>query len=127
MDFNTPISALNAFSVGMQVTANNIANISTDEFHSSRATFAEAEGSSGVRVASIQEHTQPGGFTQRLHPMENPETGNMESAYNTVEGSNTDLIRESVSMLTYQRGFEANAAVVRSQDQMTGTLLNMVV
>jgi flagellar basal-body rod protein FlgC len=43
-------SALQAFSVGQQVTANNVANMNTDGFTASKATFQEVAGG-GVNAA----------------------------------------------------------------------------
>lgn len=126
MDFGAPLSALQAFSTGMQVSAHNIANVNTDEFHASRARFAEAEGSRGVTVSSIQETTQPGGYVQSLRPTRDAESGRVDAQWRTVEASNTDLAREMVGMISYQRGFQANTAVVRTMEQMQGTLLDMI-
>ena len=49
-------SALQAFSTGQQVTAHNVANMNTDEFKASKATFQE-NGKGGVRatVSSTQD------------------------------------------------------------------------
>lgn len=42
-------SALQAFNTSQQVTAHNVANLNTDEFKASRATFQE-NGSGGVKA-----------------------------------------------------------------------------
>ena len=49
----TTLSALNAFSVKSQVTANNVANVNTDEFKKSRVDFVEGNPS-GVDVTISQ-------------------------------------------------------------------------
>lgn len=43
-------SALQAFSTSQQVTANNVANLNSDEFKASRVTFQE-NGGKGVNAA----------------------------------------------------------------------------
>ena len=48
---NVAGSALQAFSASHQVTANNVANINTDESKASRTTFQES-GSGGVSAAA---------------------------------------------------------------------------
>jgi flagellar basal-body rod protein FlgC len=48
---NVSNSALQAFSTSQQITANNIANVNTDGFKASRATFQE-NGASGVTASA---------------------------------------------------------------------------
>jgi len=48
---NIANSALQAFSTAQQVTANNVANLNTDGFKASRATFQE-NGASGVSASA---------------------------------------------------------------------------
>lgn len=48
---NIASSALQAFSTSQQITANNIANLNTDGFKASRATFKE-NGASGVYASA---------------------------------------------------------------------------
>ncbi|GAB7079098.1 flagellar basal body rod C-terminal domain-containing protein [Megalodesulfovibrio paquesii] len=127
MNMDAPISALQSFSVGMQVTANNIANVNTPEFRASQIHLAEAAGSGGVAVADITQSTTNGGYVQSLQPLENPETQQMEVQWQTVPASNTDLVREMVDMISWQRGFEANIATIHTIDEMNGVVLDMVV
>ena len=42
-----------------------------------------------------------------------------------LEGSNTDLAREFTGMVATQHAYAANATVIRSVDDMTGTLLDL--
>jgi len=109
----------------MDVIANNIANVNTNDFQASRVTLAEsfsqtiqqarsasgnnvggnsAQVGSGVSLASIDRTTHPG-------------------AMRVVDGevetmSNTDLAIEITSMITTQRAFEANARVIPVADEM---------
>jgi len=43
----------------------------------------------------------------------------------SLEGSNVDLSEEFVSMIVAQRGFQANARVITTGDQMMGDLINL--
>lgn len=42
-----------------------------------------------------------------------------------VEGSNVDLTKELVAMITAQRVYQANAQTIKTQDQMMNTLVNL--
>jgi flagellar hook protein FlgE len=68
MPFRIALSGLNAASADLSVTANNVANVSTAGFKSSRALFADvfsvgAQGiGNGVRVASVNQQFEQGGI-----------------------------------------------------------------
>ncbi len=106
---------MNAFGVSAQVTANNVANVNTDDFQASRTNLETGPDDNGVRVASIQKDTTPGS------PL--PETG----PTGATRTSNTDIGREMVNLGVTQRGYEANAKVIRTQDEMVGYLLNEMI
>ena len=125
--FDNNISALNAFSTSMQVTANNIANVNTDGFKHSRAELETGPGDQGVRVADIRQSTQAGPLVESLVRVEDQVTGQVSTEYQYVEGSNTDLAREFTHMIMTQRGYEANAQAIRAQDEMLGSLMDMMV
>lgn len=105
---DTNLSALSALSTQQEVTANNVANVNSDGFKASSVAFESGPEGQGVRVGAIQESTTSG------------------PQIDEVEGSNTDIGREMVDMITTSRAFSANAAAVRVSEQMTGHLLNMI-
>ncbi|BCS86791.1 flagellar basal body rod protein FlgC [Pseudodesulfovibrio sediminis] len=105
---DTNLSALSALGTTQQVSANNIANVNTEEFRSSSVVLESGPGDQGVRVAAIRESTNPG-------PM-----------INGVEMSNTDIGREMVDMIQTGRAFSANTTFIRASEEMTGHLLNMI-
>ena len=80
----------------LDVHAHNIANVNTPDFKASRLTQSEASGLGGTQVASIE------------------------------ESSDVDLATEMVGLMTAQRGFEANIPVIRTQDKMIGSLLDIL-
>jgi flagellar hook protein FlgE len=43
----------------------------------------------------------------------------------SLESSNVDLAREFTNLIIYQRGYQANAKVITSQDQIDQVLLNI--
>lgn len=103
-------SALSSFSTAQAVTANNIANVNTAGFSPSRTVFEERPDYAGVAVQDI---TTAGGGGLAVG----------EAAAPNVY-SETDLATEITTLMTNQRAFEASAAVIRSQDDMLGTLLD---
>lgn len=105
---DTNLSALSAFGVAQQVSANNIANVNTDGFKASSVVLESGPEDQGVRVGAINESTNAG-------PM-----------VNGVEGSNTDIGSEMVDMITTGHAFSANVATIRASEEMTGHLLNMI-
>ena len=126
MDFNASLSALGAFSTAQEVTAHNVANVNTEEFKSSRVSLEELPDQSGVRVQEIRKDTSPGPQVQSMRP-EQTQAGQMEQVQTTVQASNTDVAREMVSMTVNENAFAANAAVVRTQDEMLGHVVDEMV
>ncbi|CAK7065067.1 MAG: hypothetical protein DELT_01612 [Desulfovibrio sp.] len=112
-------SAMNAFSVDMMARANNIANMNTNGFQAQNVTLTTGPLGQGVAVGSIYHDTSPGPLVPGYDPTVNG-TG-------YVEGSNTDIAREFVHMISDQHAYAANATVVRTYDDMMGTLVNMMV
>ncbi len=107
-------SALDAFSTAQAVTANNIANVNTDGFDPSRTVLEDRPDRGGTAVQDISAPEAQGPLV--------PGSGPGPDGF--VEGSATDLVVETVALIENQRGFEANAVVVRTQDEMLGALLD---
>lgn len=105
MRIDSSVNALNAISVSQQVTANNIANVNTEGFSPSRAELETTAEGRGPQVAQITEAPPP-------PPL--------------PEQSGVDLGRESVNLIRNQRAYEANAAAIRTADEMSGTVLDIV-
>ncbi len=125
MNVEASSQALDVFSIVQQVSSNNVANVSTENFRSSRVDLEEG-ASGGVRVADIRQNNEPG----PLFPsdrMESNSLGQNEVAPGLAMGSNTDIGKEMVDMMVNQTAFGANVSAVRTWDQMTGAVLDMVV
>ena len=116
-------SALSAMSTSMAVTANNVANVNTDGYKSKDVRLATGPGGQGVRVGDVVEDDSAGGYRPAAVSAQN-EAGVYEPTAAMVETSNVDLARQAVDMVETTRTFEANAAVIRTQDDMLGTLLD---
>lgn len=118
-------SALNAFGVEMMVHANNIANVNTPGFQAQNVTLIPGPHDQGVQVGSIYHDTTPG--SPRPSSITMNESGRETLAMGHLEGSNTDMATEFVRMNAAQRAFEANAAVIRTYDDISGTVLDLKV
>ncbi|WP_020587691.1 flagellar basal body rod C-terminal domain-containing protein [Desulfobacter curvatus] len=107
-------SALKAFSNQMQVSSNNVANSLSDAFKADRAYNVEAEN--GQVQTSISE-------TQASAPMvEDP----LKKDGSLKELSNTNIAEEMIVQIQAQNGFEANAKMIQTYDETTGTLLDTI-
>ncbi len=106
---DTNLSALSALGTVQQVSANNVANMNTDGFKASSVVLESGPADQGVRVGGLHQSTVSG------------------SIFGGVESSNTDIGSEMVDMITTGHAFSANVAAIRTSEEMTGHLLNMIV
>lgn len=125
MSIDTSMQAMGAMGVSMNVAANNVANVDIEGFKAGRVDLEDTAGG-GVRVADIRESAVAGPMVSTTK-LESDESGRTQAVPAYVEGSNTDLVHEFATMTVTQEAFSANAAMARTWDQMTGTLVDMVV
>ena len=118
-------SALNAFSVDMHVRAHNIANVNTNGFISQDTAFMSGPRDEGVTVASIYNTYAPSSPQPAV--ITSNENGREFYVAGALEGNNLDLGHEFIRMIASQRAFEANAAVIRTHDDISGTFLDLKV
>ena len=111
---NATLSALQAFSQKMGVTAGNIANVNTDGYKKSQAVFEE--GRHGEVEVREQRIDTPG------IPLEPSGT----ERPTTRESSNVALEEEIPELITTVYGFKANLKTMQAQDEMLGNLLDTV-
>ena len=110
---NAALSALGAYEKKLDVAANNIANVNTDGFKKSRAILQEADPS-GV-VVTISRVNTPGS------PILSADgTGEIR------ESSNVDLAEEIVDLHTTKYGFQANLRTLKTEDEMLGSLFDIL-
>ncbi len=109
INLSSPLSAMSAFATGVQGSAYNIANISTDNFQPVAVHYQ-----SGRPAGQTEQGVRP--VVTRPEPV---------PANALAQPSHTDLARETVNLIINQRGFEANAAVVRTTDAMLGVLIDL--
>lgn len=105
------MSALNAFTAKVDAAAGNIANSQTPGYKAAKVTLKGDAGSGVVAEVSRDESQGP--------------LAVIGPGGDTVELSNVDLAGEMVGMIEAQRGFEANVKVIKTADEMLGTLLDI--
>jgi flagellar basal-body rod protein FlgC len=108
------LSAIKAFGQKMAVTANNIANVETEGFRKSTATLVE-----GTRKNVEVEITQP--------DVPGPVVlDGADGRLTEKEMSNVDLAEEIPQTILAQRGYEANLATLRTQDEMLKSVIDII-
>ena len=91
------LSALNAFEKKLAVTANNIANMNTEDFKPSEAAMHD-NANQGVYVTLSQSPT-----------------------------AEVDLAKEMVSLMMAKQGIEANLKTIKTGDEINKSLLDIIV
>jgi len=118
MDLYGPgMTALRAFSTKLAVSAHNVANLSTPGFKAQRVHMVEVPGG-GVTV-TISRDLSPG------PPLRARDEGRSKSG-RIGEGSNVDLARETVDLITSQRDYQANARAVKTLAETKGRVLDII-
>ena len=100
VNFSANVSSLIAHQNFANTNANNIANVNTDGFIPTRTTLSDAAG--GVQ-ASFQKADDNGSSL-----------------------SQTELSREMTDQVIVQRGHEVQGSAIRTQDDMLGSLLDIL-
>ncbi len=108
------VSALQAFSRKIGVSANNVANSLSDDFKKSRAL--NVEGQNGQVKSDITVIDTPGPLVE--DPLS--KTGELK------ELSNTDIAEEMVNQISASYGFKANAKVIQTYEETIGSLIDMI-
>jgi flagellar basal body rod protein FlgG len=108
------ISALRAHATKLAVSANNIANVETEAFKKSRAVFQE--GPNGSVKVGIERVETPGPIIQ----------DHSDDQYVARKMSNVDLGEEIPHTILAQRGYEANLRMIRTADEMLGSIMDIL-
>lgn len=119
-----PTTALGALSVSLQVSANNLANVSTNGFKQSDVRYETGPGDQGVYISEIRKDATPGSPVEApVYPIAGRQ---YEQRMGWVESSNTDIARQFVDMISTTNAWKANVATIRTADEMMGTLIDTV-
>lgn len=93
--FGTSVSALRASVTRLNVTANNLANMNTEGFKPSKAILQAAS---------------EGGVSATVRQLDIPEV---------------DIAGEMVDLIATETAFKANILAIRTEDEVTGSILDI--
>ncbi|MBI5593315.1 MAG: flagellar basal body rod protein [Deltaproteobacteria bacterium] len=113
MNIGSSLSALNAFSTQMNVTANNLANVNTDGYKSSSVVIENGQGQT-VKARVVTDNSQ------------GPMAPNTSAENGVEELSNVDVVKEMTQLITSQHSYDANLKVIETNLEMRGTLISMI-
>lgn len=102
----TALSGLLANSRSIATSANNIANLRSDGFQAERTVLTSAENG-GVQTSQVA-------------------AGNPNGDISLGGISNVSLSDEAINIIQSEAGFRANLAVIETQDELSGTLLDIL-
>lgn len=127
INFHSSVSGLQAQSKRLAVSANNVANMSTT------GTPGVTEGRNAVYKPQevIQTTTAGGGVRAETRPVQ-PESVSVYAPQNPVANEegvvdlpNVSLETEFSNQILAKRAYEANASVIKTQDEMLSTLMDI--
>jgi flagellar basal-body rod protein FlgC len=111
ISLSAPVSGMQAAQLRLDNTANNVANVNTENFRPQR-----------IEQAETTRQTQPAAQPAR-DTFEATTAGT--AAYNAGT-TEPDLARDMTDMVTERNTYSANAAAIRAQDEVTGTTIDLV-
>ncbi|HAA78699.1 TPA: hypothetical protein DCE37_26675 [Candidatus Latescibacteria bacterium] len=106
----TSLSGARFAQENLNVSANNTANLDTDSLAAQRASAIESRGGGVTTIIDTPPH--PNGQQSLAEAL--PRAQN-----------NISLAQETVNRIAAVRTFEANASVIRTQDQLSQSLLDL--
>jgi flagellar basal-body rod protein FlgC len=118
----TSVTALRTNQFRLDVSANNVANINTDDFRASIATTAD-----NAYINSIGTGTQVTGTyapPRPAAPTVNPAAGGGETG--AARLSNTDLATEMTNQMNFRNAYAANTVMGRTAEDVSRTLMDLV-
>jgi flagellar basal-body rod protein FlgC len=116
MDLSIAASGMQNAAARQRITANNLANVNTPGFQAARGVNKPAQNG-GVRLAGVVRDPSPGPAVPSSGP---------DAVDGFTEGSNVDITREQADNIVNPRQMEANASVLKTQDDMIGTALDLL-
>lgn len=108
------LSALRAYGTQMGAIADNVANVNTDGFKKNRTVLRG--GPNQAVEANVQKVDTPGALYPAVEGRDRVEK----------EMSNVDLAEEIPAMMTTQHAYNASLKAVQAQDEILGSLMDIV-
>lgn len=139
---NNALSALNSFGTGWMAIANNVANVNTDGYKAIDVRYQDVANAQGVEVSEIRRDPSPGvpleGRGDYVNEVSQAaaQAAQAEAAAQAAadaraaeyrEASNVQIEREFTQAIAHEYAYAANAQVVRTYDDMMGTVIDMTV
>ena len=123
-----PLSAFSAYGAGLNNTAHNLANTSTNNFKAGRMNYNEAPQQPGVKATGPQQMQQASGQGTMVPtgPGLPPPPGTDPGlGIGFTPGSNTDVATEMVGLITTSQGYQSNAKTINTANELLGTIVNL--
>ena len=112
---SSALAALRAISTKVEATADNVANLETEGYKKNRVTITE--NPAGEPAARNEKVNTPGPLVQQQAA---------DGSTETVELSNVELTEEIPNLALSRRFFQANLKTVQTEDQMLGSLMDII-
>ncbi|MBF0498169.1 MAG: hypothetical protein HQK58_16590 [Deltaproteobacteria bacterium] len=109
---SSSLAGMNSAFDSIGVRANNLANLNTESFKSLIPT--SDSGPDGQPKLTVKKDTSPGPITDIR-------------GGKPIEGSNTDLTAEMVGLMADANKAKFNVKAIQTQNEMTGTIINIKV
>ena len=131
--FSASLSGLMAQSKRVAVSAENIANMRSRGLREDGPAQGSGEGQPGAYVPrQVEDVTTAGGGVKAVERPVDPASVKIYApsrpdadAAGVAAVPNVNLAEELVNQILAQRAYEANAAAIRTQDEMTDRLLDI--
>ena len=129
LSMNASLSAIMAYGRRMGVHANNVANMYSKDYSKSRVLMKEGPDQTvKAEIQTIEPQVRPG---ERIaEHNSDPALDTAEPAQTDAlagyENNNVELAEEMVGTIISQNAYDANLKMVEVQDQMIGTVLEIL-
>lgn len=127
---NSSLSALMAYGKKMAVHADNVSNVYSEDYKKSRAIINQGpDRNVTAEIEKIDSMSPPVQETNNRAALENePDDLNrtMARSDSVKKSNNVELNDEFVGIGIAQKGYEANIKVIEAQNEMIGTILDLL-
>jgi len=127
---NSSLSALMAYGKKMGVHANNIANMYSEDFNRSRVIIKEGpDNNVSTEIERVDAPEYPVTDIDQGQVTENedqPSETTLEDMPPLNQSNNVDLATEIVGVTVAQNAYEANIKVIEAQEEILGTILDLL-
>ena len=129
ISISSSLSAIRAYGKRMGVHANNVANMHSKDFSKSRVLMKEGPDQTvTAEIETVESQVLPREGVEERDPAlarDTAETAQTD-ALAGYENNNVELAEEIVGTVITQNAYNANLKMVNVQDEMVGTLIDML-